>query len=351
MSPTPSPEAILADMAIPSTSALRGQKDGVGFALDARGMAEAWRLATSAPLPEPLGPPPPPGVAGVIAPHDDYVYAGRVYRAILLLVTARTVIVPGVFHGYRKFDEHGRIVFDAHAAWRAPDGAVPVSALREALLERLPSDARIVDDTMHDSEHSIEALVYWLRHARPDLEIVPILAPAGPFERLVEVASSFAGALSAALAARGERLGEDVALAISADAIHYGADFAQTRFGAGGEVAYAQAVAFDRALLSGPLAGTVTREKARALCETFVEPGDSDTYRWTWCGRFSVPFGMLVMDELARVGSLQALAHPIAYETSLSAPPLPLEAFGMGVTAPASREHFVGYPAVGFTLR
>jgi hypothetical protein len=323
----PSPEANRADMAIPSTSAMRGQKDGVGFARDAPGMTEAWRLALSAPLPTPLGPVPPPGVPGVIAPHDDYIYAGRVYRQVLPLVTARTVIVLGVFHGYRKFGERGRMVFDAHASWRAPDGAVPVSSLREALLERLPADARTVDDAMHDSEHSIEALVYWLRHARPDVEIVP------------------------ALDARRERMGADVALAISADAIHYGADFAQTRFGAGGEAAYAQATAFDRALLAGPLSGAVTRENARALYETFVDPGDPDSYRWTWCGRFSVPFGMLVLEALARIGSAQAVAHPIAYETSLSAPPLPLAPFGMGVTAPATPEHFVGYPAVAFTLR
>jgi len=204
---------------------------------------------------------------------------------------------------------------------------------------------------MHDGEHSIEALVYWLHHARPDLKIVPVLAPAGPFERLAEVASSFALALSVALDARGKRMGEDVALAISADAIHYGADFAQTRFGAGGDAAYAQAVAFDRALLEGSLSGPVTRENARTLYETFVDPDEPDTYRWTWCGRYSVPFGMLVLQTIARLASAQAVAHPIAYETSLSAPPLPLEACGMGVTAPASPEHFVGYPAVAFTLR
>src|SRR5207245_1861154 len=114
------------------------------------------------------------------------------------------------------------------AAWRTPDGPAPVSPLRAEILRRLPAHAALQDAAMHDSEHSIEALVYWLRHARPDVTIVPVLAPAGPWERLVELAELLRTALDDALAARGLVLGRDVALAISADAIHYGADFAQT---------------------------------------------------------------------------------------------------------------------------
>ena len=47
----------------------------------------------------------------------------------------------------------------------------------------------------------------------------------------------------------------------------------------------------------------------------------------------------------------RADAWPLAYETSLSAPELPLREVGLGVTAPATLEHFVGYPAVAFTAR
>jgi len=171
---------------------------------------------------------------------------------------------------------------------------------------------------------------------------VPVLAPAGPWERVLALAHAFRDALDGALAARGQALGRDVAVAISADAIHYGADFAQTRFGAAGEVAYAQATALDRALLEGPMSGPATLDKTYALYETYVVPEDPDTYRWTWCGRFSVPFGMLVLGPRAR-------GWPVAYETSLSAPELPLREVGMGVTAPATLAHFVGYPAVAFT--
>jgi len=143
---------------------------------------------------------------------------------------------------------------------------------------------------------------------------------------------------------RGWELGRDVALAVSADAIHYGADFAQTRFGPGGAAALEQARALDHALMTGPLAGEVTRAKIRAAYETWVDPAEPGEYRWTWCGRFSIPFGLLVLEALGG-----AHGWPIAYETSASAPRLELDDLGFGVTAPANDAHFVGYPAVAYT--
>ena len=69
-------------------------------------MAASWELSASPPAPERLGAAPAGRVAGVICPHDDYLYAGRVYRQVLPLVTARTVVLVGVFHKYRRFGVH-----------------------------------------------------------------------------------------------------------------------------------------------------------------------------------------------------------------------------------------------------
>src|SRR5205814_8125964 len=109
-----------------------------GYALHAAQMAKVWERSASPPAPDSLGPAPAPGVAAVICPHDDFSFAGRVYRRVLPLVTARTVVLIGVFHGYRKFGEHDRLVFDPYREWTAPDGSVPVSPLRWWLLARLP---------------------------------------------------------------------------------------------------------------------------------------------------------------------------------------------------------------------
>ena len=138
-------------MGIPSNDAVRGQKDAVGFASTAAQMAEAWDLSASGPPPDKLGEAPSGVVWGVICPHDDYLYAGRVYRAILPLVKAKHVIVVGVFHGWRKFDARNILVFDPYRAWRSPDGEVPVSPLREDLLAQLPEGDALRSAAMHDS--------------------------------------------------------------------------------------------------------------------------------------------------------------------------------------------------------
>jgi hypothetical protein len=116
---------------------LRGQQDALGFASRPEQMAKTWELSAFPPPPEGFGPVPRPGVAGVICPHDDYLYAGRVYRATLPLVTAKRVVVVGVFHRYAKFGIRDRLVLDAYRAWRAPDGEVPVSSLRADVLGQM----------------------------------------------------------------------------------------------------------------------------------------------------------------------------------------------------------------------
>jgi len=345
----PTLESVRRDMVLPSHDDVRGRIDSSGYALRASQMARVWELSSAPPAPDSLAPAPASGVAAVICPHDDFSFAGRVYRRVLPLVTARTVILIGVFHGYRRFGEHDRLVFDPYRVWSAPDGEVPVSALREALLARLPRADWTRDTTAHDLEHSLEPLVCWLRRVNPELEIVPIIVPASPFERLEALADHLGAALEAEMAARHWRLGRDVAIAISADGIHYGPDFKQTVFGEGGPDAYRQAVAKDHALLEGPLSGALTIPNIRALYGTFVDPDHPDTYRWTWCGRFSVPLGLLTLERLARASG-GATGYPVAYGTSVGWPELGLRDIGMSPTAPSNLYHFVGYPGVAFTV-
>ena len=327
----------------------RGQQDSVGYASRAEQMAKVWEVSAAPPAPESFGPPPAPGVAAVLCPHDDYIYAGRVYRQVLPLVTARTVVLVGVFHRYRRFGEHDRLVFDPYRTWRTPDGPVPVSGLREELLARLPREDFVQDAAMHDSEHSLEALVYWLKHLRPELEIVPIIVPAAKFERLELLSEHLGSALRETLEKHGWQLGRDVGIAISTDGVHYGPDFKYVPYGDGGVGPYEKATAKDRALLGGPLRGEVTRAKVRELYATFVDPDAPDQYRLTWCGRFAAPFGMLLLERVCR-GSGAPMAHPVAYATSVGSPQLPVRDLGLGATAPSNLYHFVGYPAAAFTV-
>lgn len=349
----PTLEEVRGGMGIPSVGLdLRGQQDAVGFASRPDQMAKVWELSAAAPAPERLGDLPAPGVAGAICPHDDYLYAGRIYRQVLPLVTAKRVVLVGVFHKYRKFGVRDRLVFDPYRAWRTPDGEIPVSALRGEILAALPGEDWVQDAAMQDSEHSLEALVYYLGHGRPDLEIVPILVPAASFPRLREMAEHLGTALASALRSRGWKLGRDVAVVISTDGVHYGPDFQYTPFGEGGVEAYVRATDQDRSLLRGWLAGPVEPEKIRRAYESFVDPENPDLYRLTWCGRFAVPMGMLLLESTARgLGQDRPVGRPVAYATSVGSPELPVRGLGLGPTAPANLYHFVGYPAAAFTTR
>lgn len=347
----PTVEEVRKSMGIPSQGDLRGQQDAVGFASTPKQMAAVWERAALPPAPEALGAMPSPGVAGLLCPHDDYLYAGRMYRQLMPLVKARTIVLVGVFHKYRRFGARNALVFDTYRAWRAPDGEIPVSSLREDLLKRIPAADVIQDAAMQDSEHSVEAIAYWLKHQDPKVEILPVLLPSASFERLHELASHLGKALAESMQMRGWALGQDLAIVISSDGIHYGEDFKYTPHGRGGVQAYVQAVKRDRQLLRGPLAGPITSAKTRAFYEAVVNPQDPDQYRMPWCGRFSIPFGLLLLDETARqLGRPAPVGHPIAFGTSISFPQLPVRDLGMGATAEANLYHFVSYPGVAYTL-
>ena len=340
------------EMGIPSTDQVRGQLDNVGYASTPQAMAKVWALAATPPAPLSLGAPPPPGVVGLLGPHDDYVYAARVDRRIYPLVTAKTVVLVGVFHRYRRFGAHDQMIFDSYRAWRSPDGDIAVSPLRDELVAALPPGEAVADNVAHDSEHSVEAIAYFLKHARPDLEIVPVIIPAASFDRLSSMASHLAAALAATMKKRGLLLGRDVAIVISTDGTHYGGDFQYTPFGAGGIAAYEKAFAQDRALIASALSGPVSRASAQKFFAAVVNPAKPDEYRMPWCGRFSVPFGLMLLDETdRRLGGHGLAALPLVLGSSVDTPELKVRDVGLGPTAPASLYHFVTQPGVAFVPR
>jgi AmmeMemoRadiSam system protein B len=350
-SPMPTLEEVREGMGIPSTDALRGQQDAIGFATTAEQMAKTWELSALPPHPEAFGAAVEPGVAGIICPHDDYIFAGRVYRKVIPLVTAKTIIMVGVFHRHRAFGAKDMLVFDTFRAWRAPDGEIPISPLRETLIKGLKQGEYVQSAAMHDSEHSLEAITYWLKHQRPDVEIVPILVPVASEQRMSELAGSLSASLAKAMQDKGLQLGKDVAIVISADGIHYGKNFNYEPYGQGGVKAFLEAMDKEREMLKGPLAGPISQKKVGELYEKCVDPQDPFTYRMTWCGRFSVPFGMMLIEQTARALKLPVpVGHPIALGVSVDTPELPLKSIGMGATAPANLYHFVSYPGVAYAV-
>ena len=243
----PTLEEVRKEMAIPSAGDLSGQLDGVGFAAHGRADEEGLRPLRGATR---------AGAArasaggraspGRSARTTTTSTPGRVYRGVLPLVTAKTVVVVGVFHRFRRFDAKDVLVFDTYRAWRAPDGEVPVSPLREEVLGRCLRGDAIADAAMHDSEHSVETIVHWLKHLQEGRGDPPGPRPVDALGRGSRSwANASASALAAAAKARGLVLGRDLAVVVSADAVHYGADFRHVPFGDGGIDAYVKATARD----------------------------------------------------------------------------------------------------------
>ena len=344
----PTLEQVRKEMGIPSTATERGQIDAVGFASTKSQMDAVWKASEALPAPDLCKAFPPPAVssetvAGIISPHDDYVYAGRVYRAVTPHVKAPLVILVGVFHHYRQFQCRNVLVFEDYRTWRSPDGPIQVSPLRDEVLARLAPDDFIRNDAMHDSEHSVEAISYWLKRQNPRVEILPFLVPEMAPEQMKVLASRLAKAVTAATKERNLSLGRDYQVVISADAVHYGADFDYTPFGEGGVEAYSRAVAQDLDIMKGPLAGELKPDEVFAALS---DPEKPDKRRVTWCGRFSIPFGLAFMKDLAGASGQKLEAEPAAYATSIGWPELNVGKGGPGRTAPSNLYHFVGYPGV-----
>ena len=336
-------------------SGVRLPADSVGYALEPEQIERIIELSDSleAALPEGRGRiGAKGGMIAAIAPHDDYLYAGRVYLHAMRRVRAPLAVLVGVCHAGRRKGIEGKLIFDTHAAWAGPYGDCAVSDLRNEIVEVLPPELVLVSDELHAEEHSLEAFIPFLQYYRRDIEIVPLLVTRMPGARMGEASRLFAEALHAACEARGMKLGEDLVVLISADCVHYGDEAWGGRnyapFGVG-EEGYELAVEQDMSIATECLTGAVT-EKHIADFRGCVERDDLEwPYRVTWCGVYSIPFGL---GALAALTDLDGRAPPkgylLRYGTSLDPGRLPVDIEGLGVTNIATLRHWVGHLSVGY---
>lgn len=336
--------------------------DKVGYTHSAAGIEKVVAHATrleAGPLAsrrKELGLTPRTVFSGAISPHDDYQYAQRVYVHLYPHIKARDVVLIGVAHKAKLFPKtEGKLVFDAFDAWRGPYGPVSISPLRKDLLAGLRKqagrDAVIVHDKLQTVEHSVEAMVPFLQHQRRDVRIVSILVPYISWDRLAQLAQATAHVLANTMKARKLALGRDVAILISADLVHYGdqewggktyADFGVDKKG------YEQAVLRDCDMVDDHLLGKVSLEKLKDLYHKLVKE-DFHEYRITWCGRFSIPFGVALLKQTAeQLGQPQPKGVLLSYGTTIDPGRSDPGVKGLGVTAPAHLRHWVGFAAVGY---
>jgi AmmeMemoRadiSam system protein B len=296
------------------------------------GMENRWRLA--------------------IVPHDDYTYVGDLYPAVLNGIKAPTVILIGVAHKARELGLEDRLVFDSYDSWSAPYGPVRVSGLRETLISKLTDNLCIVNDSMHGIEHSLESLVPFLQYNNRTVEIIPILVPPMNFETMNLIAVPFAEAMASVMTEKGLEWGKDVAIVVTTDAVHYGDEEWGGRnyapFGTD-STGLNRARSLEMEIIDSCLKGEVEPARIERFVNYTVQESDHREYKWTWCGRYSVPFGLLMSHELSiSTGTAGLSGTFIGYANSIDHPHLKVDDVGMGTTAPAYNRHWVGYAAIGY---
>lgn len=286
----------------------------------------------------------------VISPHDDYSYVGSLYTAVLRPVKAKTLFLIGVAHKAKIFGLQDQLIFDDYQNWSGPYGNVKISDLKNYILQNLPEDSYQVHHKMHTIEHSLEALIPFLQFYNKEIQIVPILIPYMDFETMKKLASQLANAIKEATQVHNLKWGTDYAVIVSSDAVHYGdqdwggKDFAF--FGAD-SAGYKKAIEKEKLIFSDCLQGQISEEKVKAFTHYTVKEEDHKEYKWTWCGRYSVPFGLLTGLYLSKILEMEVpVSKKSAYSTSIDHEHLEVKDLGLGVTAPANIRHWVGYAGV-----
>ncbi|MGB4704918.1 MAG: AmmeMemoRadiSam system protein B [Candidatus Saccharicenans sp.] len=293
------------------------------------------------------------GLVAAISPHDDYLYAGRLYYPLFNLIRTKEAIIFGVTHGTVRNEIKGLdsiLILDDYQLWPGVLGPVEVSPLRSYLREHLKPEYYLVNNRAHELEHSIEALIPFLQYFNPGVKITPIMVAPMPLEKMKEISAELGRVLVAYMKEKNLKPGSDLFFLISADANHYGKDFNNLAFGEGQE-AWEKALDFDRGLISSYLTGEITENKIAGLTSELWGKTYLDYKNSYWCGKYSIPFGLLTVERVIKnLAGKSIRGELIRFSDTYSEGVLPLKKIGLGTTAPFSLRHWVSFCSIGYYL-
>ena len=324
---------------------IRPLKDTIGFAqyswqidsLMARMYPGRWKEHAGAPW------------KLVICPHDDYTYVGNLYPELLQNVKAPNLFLIGVAHKAAKLHIEDSLVFDNYTSWKGPWKKVPVTPAREELFNLLSKKYAIKNDTLQKVEHSLEAMIPYLQYFNRNITIIPILVPSMSPDRMEECGKALAEAIRKVAKNHQWVWGTDYAIVSTTDAVHYG-----TEDWGGANMAYfgcdekgnMKAREYEAGIIDSCLKDEIKPEKIRLFSKFTLNSDNFREYKWTWCGRYSVPVALYTAYYLSNDKPLSGTL--IGYSTSITSPHIPVDDIGMGRTAIATACHWVGYAALGY---
>ncbi len=291
---------------------------------------------------------------GGISPHDDFLYAGRVYYPLYPLIKAKEVVIFGVTHGtVRKAmnDPQNVLILDDYKFWKGPYKNVAISPLREMIKSKLDKNYYMVSDKAQNIEHSIEALVPFLQYYNKDVKITPIMVTQMPFERMDSVSNDLAAIIQEYITSNNLKPGKDIFFLISTDADHYGDDFDNSPFGKD-KKAHQDATENDRRIADTYINANLSHADIDGLKNELWGSPEIKTPVPLWCGKFSVPFGLLSIYHIAERLNLKGLnGKLLKYSDTWTEKPLPVYGTHMGTTAPFSLEHWCGFLSAGIYVK
>ncbi len=290
-------------------------------------------------------------VAG-ISPHDDYLYAGKIYYPLYKLIHAKEVVIFGVTHGTvrKAMNDPGNVlIFDEFDKWQGPYSDIEVSPLREVIKHKLDQQYYIVSNKAQSLEHSIEGLIPFLQHYNRDVKITPIMVTGMPFERMDSLSEKLAEIISGYIKENNLKLGKDIFFLISNDANHYGEDFDNQPYGLD-ENAHTKATDNDKRIANESFNGLLTNEKIKNFSdELWPEAGVTKNCP-LWCGRYPIVFGLLTVNKIVNENGKSVNGKVFKYSDTMTGGVLPFKDSEMGITAPYSYHHWVGFLSAGFYL-
>jgi AmmeMemoRadiSam system protein B len=289
---------------------------------------------------------------GAISPHDDYLYAGRVYFPVYKLIKAKEIIIFGVTHGtVRKEinDPQNMLILDEFDFWRGPYGNVKTSELRNYIKSKLRPDFFITNNYAHSLEHSIEALIPFLQHYNRDIMITPIMVTKMSLERMDSITAKLSEVIFSYLQEKKLKLGKDVFILISNDANHYGEDFNNYPYGLD-ESAHKIAIDEDKKIAANFNKQINDSVITLISKELWPETKHKNIYP-LWCGRYPIVAGLMIMKKLSDKLSKQLTGKLFCYSDTFTERVLPFSKSIMGITAPFSLRHWVGFLSAGFYLK